>query len=139
MSHINYHNPTSDFTTLLTLVGSLYWHTATKGHCMCHCHTISWKMASLLETVECHRTQCDLIFVCGGSTMSKILLCGSHIIQQGWPTSTHWRATQLIRTHLRTGLVCTWTKRQGTELTRMPLFSNVTVSLLLIKLPYYVL
>jgi hypothetical protein len=93
MSHINYHHPTSDFTTLQALVGSLYWHTAIKGHCMCHCHTISWKTASLLETVECHRTQCDLIFVCGGSTMLKILLCGSHIIQQGWPTSTHWSHT----------------------------------------------
>lgn len=105
MSHINYHHhPTSDFTMLQALVGSLYWHTATKGHCMCHCHTISWKMASLLETVECHRTQCDSVFVCGGSTMSKILLCGSHIIQQGWPTSTHWRATQLVRTHPRSGL-----------------------------------
>jgi hypothetical protein len=66
--------------------------------------------------------------------MSKILLCGSHIIQQGWPTSTHWRATRLVRTHMRNGLVCTCIKRQGTELTRMPLFTNMTfVLLLLIK------
>jgi len=134
MSPINYHHPTSHFTTLQALVDSLYWHTATKGHFMCHCRTISWKMASLLETVECHRTQRDSIFVCGGSTMPKILLCGSHIIQQGWPTSTHWTAIQLVRTHLRTRLVCTRIKRWGTELTRMPLFTNVTfVLLLLIK------
>jgi len=126
MSHINYHHLTSYFTTLQALVGSLYWHTAAKGHCMCHCPIISWKMANLLETVECHRTKLDSIFVCGGSTMSKILLCGSHIIQQGCPTSTHWRATQLIRIHLRTRLVCTRIKRWGIELTQMPLLTNVT-------------
>jgi hypothetical protein len=34
-------------------------------------------MASQLETVKYHRTQCDLIFACGGSTLSKVLLCGS--------------------------------------------------------------
>ena len=131
MSHINYHL-TSDFTTLQALVGSLYWHTATKEHCVCHRHTISWKTASLLETVKCYRTQCDLIFVCGGSTIAKTLLCGSHIIQQGWPTSTHWTATQLVRNHLRTGFLCTWIKRQGTAVTRMPLFTNVTFVLLLL-------
>ena len=132
MSHINYHHLTSDFTTLQAIVGSPYWHTATKQQYKCHCRTISWKMASLPETVECHRTQHDSICVCGGSTMSKILLCGSHIIQQGWPTSTHWRATQLVRTHLRIGLVCTRIKRWGNELTWMPLFTNVTVVLLLL-------
>jgi hypothetical protein len=34
------------------------------------------------------------------------------VMCQGWPSSTHWRATQFIKDCLRTALVCQFTERR---------------------------
>jgi len=71
----------------------------------------------------------------------NIQLQKQHFLRQGWPTSTHWRATQFVRTRPRATFVRTYIEG-GTKLTRTPAFTNASFIFFfcyLLKLPYYAL
>ena len=71
----------------------------------------------------------------------NIQLQKQYFLRQGWPTSTHWRATQFVRTRPRATFVRTYIEG-GTKLTRTPAFTNASFIFFfcyLLKLPYYAL